>query len=76
MKKNVFLQGIRDGIPIGLGYFAVAFYFGIVAYPKNIISSIIKTATIFLYLGSINFIKYPDKIDTPKDVIPHILQGN
>ena len=31
MKKNVFLQGIRDGIPIGLGYFAVAFSLGIVA---------------------------------------------
>lgn len=31
MKKNVFLEGIRDGIPIGLGYFAVAFSLGIVA---------------------------------------------
>lgn len=31
MKKNSFLQGIRDGIPIGLGYFAVSFSLGIVA---------------------------------------------
>lgn len=31
MKKNVFLEGFRDGIPIGLGYFAVAFSLGIVA---------------------------------------------
>jgi len=31
MKNNSFLQGFRDGIPIGLGYFAVAFSLGIVA---------------------------------------------
>ena len=31
MKKNVFFEGFRDGIPIGLGYFAVAFSLGIVA---------------------------------------------
>lgn len=31
MKKKVFLDGIRDGIPIALGYFAVAFSLGIVA---------------------------------------------
>jgi len=29
--KNVFLAGFRDGIPIGLGYFAVSFSLGIVA---------------------------------------------
>ena len=31
MKNKVFLQGLRDGLPIGLGYFAVAFSLGIVA---------------------------------------------
>lgn len=31
MKRKVFLQGMRDGLPIGLGYFAVAFSLGIVA---------------------------------------------
>ena len=31
MKKNVFYQGMRDGIPIGLGYLAVAFSLGIAA---------------------------------------------
>lgn len=31
MKNKVFFEGIRDGIPIGLGYFAVAFSLGIVA---------------------------------------------
>ena len=29
--KNAFINGIRDGIPIALGYFAVAFSLGIVA---------------------------------------------
>lgn len=29
MKKNRFLEGIKDGIPIGLGYLSVAFAFGI-----------------------------------------------
>ena len=31
MKNNVFFKGLRDGFPIGLGYFAVAFSLGIVA---------------------------------------------
>lgn len=31
VEKNVFLEGLRDGLPIGLGYFAVAFSLGIVA---------------------------------------------
>lgn len=30
-KKNIVLQGIRDGFPIGLGYFAVSFSLGIIA---------------------------------------------
>lgn len=33
MKQNgsIFLSGIRDGVPIGMGYFAVAFSLGIIA---------------------------------------------
>lgn len=31
MDKKVFLEGFKDGIPIGLGYFAVSFSLGIVA---------------------------------------------
>ena len=31
MKNKAFLEGMRDGVPIGLGYFAVAFSLGIVA---------------------------------------------
>jgi len=31
MKNNVVLEGLRDGFPIGLGYFTVAFSLGIVA---------------------------------------------
>lgn len=30
-KKNAFVNGIRDGVPIALGYFSVAFSLGIVA---------------------------------------------
>ena len=30
-KKQAFLNGLRDGIPIGLGYYAVAFSLGIIA---------------------------------------------
>lgn len=30
-KKKIFVEGVRDGIPIGLGYFAVAFSLGIIA---------------------------------------------
>ena len=30
-KNNIFKEGFRDGIPIGLGYFAVAFSLGIIA---------------------------------------------
>lgn len=30
-KKSVFLEGVRDGIPIALGYFAVSFSLGIAA---------------------------------------------
>ena len=29
--KNAFINGMRDGIPIALGYFSVAFSLGIVA---------------------------------------------
>ncbi len=31
MKKNSFVQGLRDGLPVCLGYFAVSFAFGIQA---------------------------------------------
>ena len=30
-KKKIFAEGVRDGVPIGLGYFAVAFSLGIIA---------------------------------------------
>ena len=30
-KKTAFAQGLKDGIPIALGYFAVAFSLGIIA---------------------------------------------
>ena len=30
-RRSVFLSGVRDGVPIGLGYLAVAFSLGIAA---------------------------------------------
>ena len=30
-KKQLFVRGMKDGIPIGLGYFAVSFTLGIAA---------------------------------------------
>lgn len=36
MKKKFFLEGLRDGLPIGLGYFAVAFSLGIVAQKAGV----------------------------------------
>ena len=30
-RRRVFLAGVRDGVPIGLGYLAVAFSLGIAA---------------------------------------------
>ncbi len=36
MKKNSFLKGLTDGLPICFGYFSVAFAFGIFAVQKGI----------------------------------------
>ncbi|MBR5517992.1 MAG: AzlC family ABC transporter permease [Clostridia bacterium] len=36
MKKNRLLEGIKDGIPIGLGYLSVAFAFGIFAVESGL----------------------------------------
>ena len=36
MKKNRFLEGIKDGIPIGLGYLSVSFAFGIFAVESGL----------------------------------------
>ena len=35
-KKNAFLQGLKDGLPIGLGYLAVSFSLGIIAKKANL----------------------------------------
>lgn len=35
-KKKIFFNGIKDGVPIGLGYFAVAFSLGIMAKKAGI----------------------------------------
>lgn len=56
-KRKVFIQGVRDGVPIGLGYFAVSFSLGILA--KNIgltplqaaVMSLLNNASAGEYMG-------------------------
>ncbi len=35
-KRTLFLRGVRDGVPIGLGYLSVSFAFGIAAVSKGV----------------------------------------
>lgn len=59
MKSNtrIFREGFRDGIPIGLGYFAVAFSLGIAAHGygfgpvQGFIASILTYASAGQYIG-------------------------
>ena len=50
-KKQAFVNGLRDGLPIGLGYFAVAFSLGIIAKKAGIgpvagfLASVLTTAS-------------------------------
>lgn len=56
-KKQAYIQGVRDGVPIGLGYFAVSFSLGIMA--KNIglaplqamVMSLLNNASAGEYMG-------------------------
>lgn len=56
-RKRDFLEGVRDGVPIGLGYFAVSFSLGILA--KNIgltplqaaVMSLLNNASAGEYMG-------------------------
>lgn len=56
-KSNVVLHGMRDGLPIGLGYFAVAFSVGITAHNAGIsavqgfIMSMLNNASAGQYAG-------------------------
>lgn len=40
MRRSVIIQGLRDGIPIGIGYFAVAFSLGIIAKKAGLTAAI------------------------------------
>lgn len=57
MDKKVFKEGFKDGIPIGLGYFAVAFSLGIVAsnaglsIMQGVIASLLTNASAGEYAG-------------------------
>ncbi len=56
-RKKEYLQGVRDGVPIGLGYFAVSFSLGILA--KNVgltpiqaaVMSLLNNASAGEYMG-------------------------
>lgn len=56
-RKKAYIEGVRDGVPIGLGYFAVAFSLGIMA--KNIgltplqgaVMSLLNIASAGEYMG-------------------------
>ena len=56
-RKQSFVQGMRDGVPIGLGYFAVSFSLGIIA--KNVgltplqaaVMSLLNNASAGEYMG-------------------------
>ncbi len=56
-RKKQYLQGVRDGVPIGLGYFAVSFSLGIIA--KNVgltpvqaaVMSLLNNASAGEYMG-------------------------
>lgn len=56
-KKSVFWEGVRDGIPIGLGYFAVAFSLGIAAKKAGLdvfqgfLASLLNNASAGEYAG-------------------------
>lgn len=55
--RRVFVEGVRDGIPIGLGYFAVAFSLGIAARSAGLtpfqgfLTSILNNASAGQYAG-------------------------
>lgn len=51
--KTVFFKGMRDGLPIGLGYFAVAFALGITARDAgfNAFQGFLASATVYASAG-------------------------
>lgn len=48
MNRNAFFQGMRDSIPIGLGYYAVAFSLGIIAGGLGIPASLGFTGSLLI----------------------------
>ena len=57
LKDRVFFNGMRDGLPIGMGYFAVAFSLGITAQSigfdalQGFIMSLLNVASAGEYAG-------------------------
>ena len=56
-RRQVFLRGVKDGIPIGLGYFAVSFSLGIIAKNAGLtplqaaLTSFLNNASAGQYIG-------------------------
>ena len=56
-RSSIYLEGLRDGVPIGLGYFAVAFSLGIAAHAygfgpvQGFVSSLLTYASAGQYIG-------------------------
>ncbi len=69
-KKQAFLNGLKDGIPIGLGYFAVAFSLGIIARKAGLnpvegfINSILARASAGEYAGLTMILVHATALET------------
>lgn len=69
-KKQTFLNGLRDGIPIGLGYYAVAFSLGIIARKAGLnavegfFNSILARASAGEYAGLTMIITHATVVET------------
>ena len=77
LKKNenrkIFIKGMKDAVPIGLGYFAVAFSLGIVA-GKAGLDAIQGFLISFLYILKAFTAPIPPQIQTARNSIVALLR--
>ena len=66
-RRRVFLSGVRDGVPIGLGYLAVAFSLGIAA--RNAGLNMIGVAWGFRGRAALEAAGAPLVADTPEQLL-------
>ena len=67
-RRRVFLAGVRDGVPIGLGYLAVAFSLGIAARNAglNAFQGFLIIICIAIYAVLVQNMLIDDNISTPR----------